>query len=270
MTPSEADNLIATLPKPGGLQLSREGDQIVMTGGKWGPHSISARVSSAERLLTHWKGYVENQGLSLGPGYTTARPAPELIPHLKTTERDYQPGDKIAFSSPSYQGKHAHGYWPGVVVRATPKRVLVEYSARIDARDFEGYADLFAREGTWQNGNTVRKGRAEIIDLLVGLFGRPPEGFVNRGDYHLVSNPQVDVGVDGARATARSRHLLLMRGPNGEPVPELAGLYEDEFKKVDGRWLIARRNVLNDFIPNRGTGPENPVAEMDALADAAR
>jgi len=35
MTTSEADNLIATLPKPSGLRLFREGDQIVMDGDKW-------------------------------------------------------------------------------------------------------------------------------------------------------------------------------------------------------------------------------------------
>ncbi len=128
------------------------------------------------------------------------------------------------------------------------QRVLIEYSARIDARDFEGYADLFAREGTWQNGNTVRKGREEIIAMLVGIFGTPPAGFVNRGDYHLVSNPQVDVA--GDRATARSRHLLLMRGPDGEPVPELAGLYEDEFIREDGEWKILRR-VDNPVMPTR-------------------
>ena len=46
------------------------------------------------------------------------------------------------------------------------------------------------------------------------------------------------------------------------------GIYEDEFKKVDGHWLIARRNVLNEFIPNRRSGLENPVGEMDALAEA--
>jgi uncharacterized protein (TIGR02246 family) len=126
--------------------------------------------------------------------------------------------------------------------------VLVEYSARIDARDFEGYADLFAREGTWQNGTTVRRGREEIIAMLVGIFGTPPEGFVNHGDYHLVSNPQVDV--EGDRATARSRHLLLMRGPGGEPVPELAGLYEDEFVREDGEWKILRR-VDNPVMPTR-------------------
>ena len=82
--------------------------------------------------------------------------------------------------------------------------------------------------------------------MLVGLFGTPPPGFVNREDYHLVSNPQVDV--DGDRATARSRHLLLMRGPDGSPVPELAGLYEDEFIREDGVWKILHR-VDNPIMP---------------------
>ena len=73
------------------------------------------------------------------------------------------------------------------------------------------------------------------------------------------------------RAWGRTLWLeMANHGQNDEPKIGTYGLYEDEFRKVDGRWLIARRNVLNDFIPNRGTGPENPVAEMDALAEAAR
>ncbi len=35
------------------------------------------------------------------------------------------------------------------------------------------------------------------------------------------------------------------------------GLYEDEFGKVDGQWLIARRNVLNEFIPKRSRARES-------------
>ena len=157
MTNAEADNLIATLPKPGNLRLFRENDQIVMDGGKWGPHSLSAKVSSAERLLVHWKGYVENQGLSLGPGYTTERPSPELIPHLKTSERDYQPGDKIAFSSPSYSGKGAHGYRSGTVVRSTPKRVLVEYSFKYDLEQAKKTGRPPRRHQTWKKRAGVRK-----------------------------------------------------------------------------------------------------------------
>ena len=126
------------------------------------------------------------------------------------------------------------------------QRVLVEYGARLDARDYAGYAALFAREGAWQNGTTVLRGRAEIEALLVGLFGTPAPGYVNLGDYHLISNPQIDV--DGDRAKVRSRHLLVMRGPDGSPIPELAGLYEDEFIREDGQWKILHR-VDNPIMP---------------------
>jgi len=156
MTNTEADNLIATLPKPGGLQLYRKGDQIVMDGGKWGAHALSASVSSAERLLVHWKGYVENQGLSLGAGYSAANPSPALIPHLKSTERDYQPGDKVSFKSPSYSGKSAHGYRPGVVVRATPKRVRVEYSFKYDLEEARRTGEPPRRHEIWKKRSEVR------------------------------------------------------------------------------------------------------------------
>ena len=126
------------------------------------------------------------------------------------------------------------------------QRVLVEYGARIDARDYAGYAALFAREGTWQNGATVRRGRAEIEQLLVGLFGTPAAGYVNREDFHMILNPQIDV--DGDHAKVRSRHLLVMRGADGSPVPELAGVYEDEFIREDGQWKILHR-VDNPIMP---------------------
>jgi hypothetical protein len=121
MTSVEADNLIASLPKPGGLRLFREGDRITMDGGKWGPHSLSVPVSNGQRLLAHWKGYVENQGLSLGPDYgRTEKPR-----SAAEAARDFEPGDKVTFYSASYSA--AGGWRPGTVVRATPKRVLVEY-----------------------------------------------------------------------------------------------------------------------------------------------
>jgi hypothetical protein len=47
--------------------------------------------------------------------------------------------------------------------------------------------------------------------------------------------------VDGDQATVHSRHLLIMRGPNGEPTPMLAGRYEDQFIREDGQWKIQRR-----------------------------
>jgi uncharacterized protein (TIGR02246 family) len=119
------------------------------------------------------------------------------------------------------------------------RRVLVDYSATQDARDFAGYVALFAKEGEWVNGKSVYKGREAIHKMLVGLYGAPPAGYVNNESFHIASNPQVDV--NGDRATARSRHLLVMRGPKGEPTPTLAGRYEDELIREDGKWKILRR-----------------------------
>ncbi len=119
------------------------------------------------------------------------------------------------------------------------RRVLVDYSATQDAKDYEGYAALFAKNGEWVNGKTVHKGREAILKMLIGLYGTPPPGYTNNESYHITSNPQVDV--NGDRATARSRHLLVMRGPKGEPQPMLAGRYEDEFIREDGKWKNHRR-----------------------------
>lgn len=119
------------------------------------------------------------------------------------------------------------------------QRVLIEYSATQDAHDFAGYVALFAREGEWVNGRTVHKGREAIRKMLVDLYGAPAPGYVNTESYHISSNPQIDV--KGDRATVRSRHLLVMRGPRGEPTPMLAGRYEDEFIREDGQWKILRR-----------------------------
>lgn len=42
------------------LKAQVEGDRIVFTGGRQGAHGLAINVSSKERILAHWEGYVEN------------------------------------------------------------------------------------------------------------------------------------------------------------------------------------------------------------------
>lgn len=137
-------------------------------------------------------------------------------------------------------------------------RVITDYAARLDARDFDGYAALFAKGGTWQTGQTVRHGPGEIKAMLAALYGPTPPGFVNAQSYHLVSNIEVDV--DGDHAHARSRHLMITRGQGGHPQPTLAGYYEDEFVREDGQWKILHR-VDHPVMPTA----EEWTKEMAAL-----
>lgn len=117
-------------------------------------------------------------------------------------------------------------------------RILVDYSKTQDAHDYDGYVALFAKNGEWVNGRIVKK-RDEIKQMLVDLYGPMKPGYVNAESYHITTNPEVNV--TGDTATARSRHLLIMRGPGGTPQPMLAGRYEDDLIREDGQWKILRR-----------------------------
>jgi uncharacterized protein (TIGR02246 family) len=119
------------------------------------------------------------------------------------------------------------------------RRVLIDYAVTQDARNYEGYVALFAKDGEWVNGKNAYKGREAIYKMLVGLYGTPPPGYENAESFHLTFNPEIEL--KGDRATVRSRHVLFMRGPNGEPQPVLSGRYEDEFIREDGEWKILRR-----------------------------
>jgi uncharacterized protein (TIGR02246 family) len=143
------------------------------------------------------------------------------------------------------------------------RRILIDYSTTQDARDYAGYAALFARNGEWVNGKNVHKGREAIHKMLVDLYGSPPPGYVNAESFHISFNPQVEV--NGDRATARSRHLLVWRGPGGAPVPALAGRYEDELIREDGAWKILRR-VDYPVMPT----PEEWMAVIRARQGAGR
>lgn len=128
------------------------------------------------------------------------------------------------------------------------QRVLVEYAATQDARDFDGYVALFAENGEWVNGTTVYRGRGAIRKMLVSIYGEPASGYVNNDSYHITSNPEINV--NGDRATVHSRYLLIMRGPNGQPTAMLGGRYEDEFIRDNGAWKILRR-VDYPVMPTR-------------------
>lgn len=137
------------------------------------------------------------------------------------------------------------------------QRVITNYSAYLDARDYDGYVGLFTPDGIWQNGSTRREGQAEIREMLAGLFGEPDPDFVNLSSFHQIGNFEIDV--DGDTAHAKSRFVFVMRGPDGSPTPELSGQYHDTLVRVGGQWKIKQR-VDHTIMPT----PEEWVAEIRA------
>lgn len=132
------------------------------------------------------------------------------------------------------------------------RELLVEYGRCLDARDFRGYARLFAGAGEWIGGLGRARGPAAIEAMLAEAMGPVPENFRNTSDFHILTNFQISI--DGDRASARSKLIYMVRSAEGTPIPDRGGHYEDTLVREDGRWKFLRRVVMGD-IP-----PQDPLA----------
>jgi hypothetical protein len=156
--------------------------------------------------------------------------------------------------------------------RAEIEDLQARYLFAIDYFDWDAYVATFAEDGELEFASGTSKGRAAIREAVtrfsegIGRFYHTADGKPAKLRHIIL---QTAIRVEGDRAWSRSQWLeMANHGPGDEPKIGTYGIYEDELKKVDGRWLFAKRRVLNEFIPNRNSGPGNPVAAMDALAEA--
>lgn len=137
------------------------------------------------------------------------------------------------------------------------RQVLIAYGEYLDARDYSGYASLFARDGVWTGGFGSATGPAAIQAMLEQNLGRAEPGFINKSNFHLMTT--MDVAVEGDVATAKSRYTFYTANADGRPVASLAGRYEDEFVREDGQWKIQRRTT-HGVLPWRDGNAPPPAA----------
>jgi len=158
--------------------------------------------------------------------------------------------------------------------RAEIEDLMARYLFAIDYFDWDAYVATFAPDGVLEFASGSHSGR-EAIRAEVARFSQNIGRFYHTADGQPAKLRHVTlqsvVRIEGDRAWARTQWVeMANHGPEDEMKMGTYGLYEDEFVRLDGRWLIQHRNVLNEFIPGRNSGPENPVAEMDAAATAVR
>lgn len=130
--------------------------------------------------------------------------------------------------------------------RAAIHALLVDYGRTLDARDFDGFAALFGRDGVYAAGNGTAVKGPEAAALMRRIFTDNALGF-REPNFHLFFNEVVTFdGPDSARATSMS--LYMVPDAANRPSAALMAGYEDELVREKGRWQFARR-VVKSLIP---------------------
>lgn len=124
--------------------------------------------------------------------------------------------------------------------------LMTSYMAATDAKEGKGakVARLFTEDGQWQSvGPHGNPGWAAVgRPALVKKFDRN----VDRMPFsaHFVTNPAVQL--DGDRATGQFMYFQACTY-RGDQALWIAGSYNNDFARVDGRWYFSHMRVHNFF-----------------------
>ena len=130
--------------------------------------------------------------------------------------------------------------------RAQIHHLLVDYGRTLDARDFDGFAALFARDGVYVAGGGRSVSGAQAGVAMRRTFAENALGFAEP-NYHLFFNETVEFsGPD--RASASSQSLYMAPDEGGAPRAAMMAQYDDQLVREGGRWKFARR-VVRGLMP---------------------
>ncbi len=125
--------------------------------------------------------------------------------------------------------------------KAAIAELIAQYNFAIDHEDYQGWADCFAPAGIF-DGVIGKFDAHRDLDRFVTEVKRLSADSPNLR--HYVSNILSEVDGD----TARSKCFLLMTSATKEGGTKIAiaGEYEDQLVKHDGKWLFSYRKVRAD------------------------
>jgi len=158
--------------------------------------------------------------------------------------------------------------------RAEIEDLMGRYLFALDYNNFDDYVATFTEDGELEFASGLSKGRDTIRAAVtrfkqgIGQHYKSADGSPATLRHVLLQNV---MRIEGDRAWTRSLWVEMANdGPEGALKMGTFGTYEDELKRVNGRWLFSKRRVLNEFIKGRHSGPGDPVIDMDKIADAMK
>jgi uncharacterized protein (TIGR02246 family) len=131
-------------------------------------------------------------------------------------------------------------------------RLLLSFGAALDSKDWEGYADTFTEDGTFEIMGQRRTGREEIA----AGPARDLEGYDRL--QHFSTNHVIDVDGDSASASHYVIGIHVPDASEGSRHADVGGRYVCECRRTDDGWKLssARLEILWSAGDEFGVEPE--------------
>lgn len=120
--------------------------------------------------------------------------------------------------------------------REAIEELMWRYARALDTGNAEAYAATYTEDGEFMAGAMSTKGRQSLHDMVAGFGGE-------LGLLHMTADTWIEF-IDDTHAIHHSYWLTMRKASGDQPASVAAvGVGADELVKVDGEWLIRRRNV---------------------------
>ena len=116
------------------------------------------------------------------------------------------------------------------------KELFGRYALAIDTGDAEGWAAVFTEHGQYELFGNTTKGRPAIRDAIAGR----PSGDERPHSQQRRANHVIEIDGDTAHSVCE---FCVIAERQGRIDTIVAGFYEDDLERVEGQWLIARRQI---------------------------
>jgi uncharacterized protein (TIGR02246 family) len=125
--------------------------------------------------------------------------------------------------------------------------LMSAYCFHLDNGEFDQFAQLFTADGIFESGPFGRlQGRKAIYDFIAAHVPRAGEGPARK---HCTMNHMIVVLGEEAHADS---YIVVIREAEAGIIASLAGRYEDQLVKDDGRWRFKIRKIHFDIAGDLG------------------
>src|SRR5262245_17262492 len=119
------------------------------------------------------------------------------------------------------------------------RELMRRYNQAIDFPDPEAWIDCLTDDAVLEIGDRPpMAGRDALFEYAKQRPG---------GDLHLATSEIIDVDGDTAHV---SSYVAVVSAKSGTPAIAVGGRYEDDFRRVDGRWKFAHRRLDMTIRPS--------------------